>query len=107
MLCIPALQLFLNLSAERIFTDAKRSAPSSVKLCMDRSVRLCSWVLEGRAVCEILEVGYDLGTNKPFLALVILDLGNLLGKYGIEVAIFNSAGNKKARLCSATDDQVE
>ena len=47
------------------------------------------------------------GANKPFLALVVLDLGNLLGEYGIKVATFNSAGNKKTHLRFATDNQVE
>ena len=38
-----------------------------------------------------------------------LDLGSLLGgsEYGMEVATFNSARNKKAHLRSATDNQVE
>ena len=55
----------------------------------------------------MLSIGTSDGANKPFLALVVLDLGNLLGEYGIEVANFNSAGNKKAHRRSATDHQVE
>ena len=55
----------------------------------------------------MLSIGTSNGANKTFLALVILDLRNLLGEYGIEVATFNSAGNKKAHLRSATDHQVE
>ena len=57
MLGIPALQLLLHLSADKIFIRAKSSASASVKLRMDRSARLHSWVLEGSAVYEILEVG--------------------------------------------------
>ena len=55
----------------------------------------------------MLSIGTSNGTNKPFLALVVLDFRNLLGIYGIEVATLNSAGNKKAHLHSATDNQVE
>ena len=46
----------------------------------------------------MLSNGTSNGANKPFLVLVVLDLRNLLGKYGIEVTTFNSAGNKKAHL---------
>ena len=46
-----------GLSADKFFIEAQCSAPASVKLCMDRSARLHSWVLEGSAVYEILEVG--------------------------------------------------
>ena len=37
----------------------------------------------------------------------MLDLGNLLCKYGIKGAAVNIKGNKQAHLCSATDKQVE
>ena len=30
-------------------------------------------------------IGTSNGANKPFLALVVLDLGNLVGEYGIDV----------------------
>ena len=55
----------------------------------------------------MLSIGTSNGANKPFLALVVLDFGILLGEYGIEVVTFNSAGNKKAHLSSAKDHQVE
>ena len=76
---------------------------------MDRSAWLRSWVLKGSAVYEILKEGYDLGANKPFLALVVLDLQSWEPsiKYGIEVATFSTSGNKKALLRSATDSQIE
>ena len=37
----------------------------------------------------MLSIGTSNGANKPFLALVVLDLWDLLGEYGIEVATFN------------------
>ena len=55
----------------------------------------------------MLSIGTSNGANKPFVALVVLDLGNLLGEYDIEVATFNSAGNKKAHCRSATDNLVK
>ena len=47
--------------------------------------------------------------HDPFLALVVLDLGNLLGEYGImiELATFSTGGNRKADLRDATDNQIE
>ena len=53
----------------------------------------------------MLSIGTSNGANKPFLALVVLGLGNLPSEYGIEIASYNSAGNKKAHLRSATDNQ--
>ena len=55
----------------------------------------------------MLSIGTSNGANKPLLALVILDLGNRLVEYGIEVAIFNCARSKKANLRSTTDNQVD
>ena len=55
----------------------------------------------------MLSIGTSNGANKPFVALVVLDPGNLLGEYDIEVATFNSAGNKKAHCRSATDNLVK
>ena len=55
----------------------------------------------------MLSIGTSNGANKPFVALVVLDLGNLLGEYDIEVATFNSAGNMKAHCRSATDNLVK
>ena len=69
---------------------------------MDRSARLRSWVFEGSAVYEILEVGLDLGANQPFLALVVLDLENLLGKYGIEVATITRVGWHRGSVANET-----
>ena len=64
---------------------------------MDRSARLRTWVLEGSGVYQPLDVGQDVETKKPFLVLVVLDLGNLLGEYCIVSATFNRGGNKEAR----------
>ena len=63
--------------------------------------------MEGSGVYHPLEVGQDVGTNKPFLVLVVLDLGILLGKYCIECATFRRGRNKEAHLRGATDNQVE
>ena len=45
--------------------------------------------------------------NKQFLALIVLDLGNLLVKYGIEGATLSSRGIKQVHLGTAPDNQVE
>ena len=61
---------------------------------------------ESRVLADAL-VRISNGSNNPFLVLAVFDLGNLLGEHGINIATFNITGNKKAHLCSATDDQVK
>ena len=61
---------------------------------------------KSRVLADAL-TGTSNGANKPFLALVVLDLGVLLGEYGIDVATLNSSGNWKAHPRSVTDNQVE
>ena len=63
--------------------------------------------MEGICVYQPLEVGQDVGANKLFFVLVVLDLGILLGKYCIECATFRRARNKEAHPRGATDNQVE
>ena len=45
----------------------------------------------------------------PFLALVVIGVGNLLRKYGIKVTVatLSSRGNKQIDLGTATDIQVQ
>ena len=78
-----------------------------IKFRVDQSALLRTWALEGSNTYKPLEEGNDLGANKPFLALIVLDLGNNLGKYGIEGATLNSRGNKQTHPGTATDNQVE
>ena len=44
---VPYCQLLLQLSADNGFIGAKGSAPDFIKFRLNRSARLCIWVLEG------------------------------------------------------------